>query len=170
MRKAMIAVAAAMALGVAGCETTGGGGYGGGGYSSGGTRLSQCTRNALLGAAAGAAVGAVTAPTGNKTENAAIGAAAGGLGTWGVCKYLDSRHQAKIEGAYMNAVTTKSSVGMNWVGANGQPYVLNVNRPQPAGADCRYVNGTLAVGQGGPQPLPQETYCRNNAGGWSPAA
>jgi len=170
MRNKFIALAAVMALGITACETTGGG-YGGGG-TAGGTRLSSCMRNALGGAVVGAVVGAVAGSENNRGENAAIGAAVGGGATFGVCKYLDNQQQARIEGAYQNALQNNAPVGMNWVGAAGRSYVLSVQRPQytPGQPNCRSVNATLNVSSQGPQALPTETYCSNGSGGWAPVA
>ena len=53
MKMQILCAVFAGALALSACETTGGG-YGGGGYGGGGgTRLSQCTRNALIGAGVG---------------------------------------------------------------------------------------------------------------------
>lgn len=169
MRNKFIALVAVMALGVTACETAGGGyggGYGNGG-GAGGTRLSSCMRNALIGAGVGAIAGAVAGSENNRGENAAIGAAVGGAGTFGICKYLDNQQQARIEGAYQNALQNNAPVGMNWVGTSSRTYVLSVQRPQsmPGQPNCRNVNATLNVNGQGPQALPTETYC-NNGGGW----
>lgn len=168
MRNVLIALTTAMALGATACETTGGYGAGAGG---GGTQLSSCMRNALIGAAVGGVTGAVVGSEHNRGENAAIGAAVAGAGTFAVCKYLDNQQQARIEGAYRNALASNAPVGMNWVGASSRTYVLNVNRPtaiagQPA---CRNVNATLNVNNAGPEALPTETYCQNG-GVWAPVA
>lgn len=167
MRNALIALTAALSLGVAACETTGYGaapGYGGAPAS----RLSSCMRNALIGAGVGAVAGAVAGSENNRGENAAIGAVVGGGGTFAVCKYLDNQQNARIEGAYQNALASNSSVGMNWVGASSRTYVLQVQRPTAAGQpNCRNVNATLNVNNAGPQALPTETYC-NNGGAWVP--
>lgn len=173
MRKMVLVAAAVMALGASACQSTGyGGGYGassGGGVA--GTRLSSCMRNALIGAGIGAVAGAIQGSENNRGENAAIGAAVGGGGTFAVCKYLDNQQQARIEGAYQNALQNNAPVGMNWVGASSRTYVLNVQRPQPSGQQgCRQVNATLNVNNQGAQQLPTETYCANGAGGWSPVA
>jgi surface antigen len=176
MKRMVLVAAAVMALGVSACETTGyGGGYGGGGTGYGGapaTRLSSCMRNALIGAGIGAVAGAVAGSENNRGENAAIGAIAGGGGTFAICKYLDNQQQARIEGAYQNALQNNAPVGMNWVGASSRTYVLNVQRPiaVPGQPGCRSVNATLNVNNQGTQALPTETYCANGAGGWSPVA
>jgi uncharacterized membrane protein len=76
------------ALMLAACETTSD--YGGGPPR---TQLSQCGRNALVGAGIGAVAGAVIGNEHNRAENAAIGAAVVGAGTYGVCRYLSAREQ-----------------------------------------------------------------------------
>jgi hypothetical protein len=92
----------------------------------------------------------------------------GGGGTFAICKYLDNQQQARIEGAYQNALASNAPVGMNWVGASSRTYVLNVQRPVAAGQpNCRTINATLNVNSQGAQPLPTETYC-NNGGAWVP--
>ena len=176
MRKAFLAAALIMAVGISACETTGYGaapGYGGGGGGGvAGTRLSSCMRNALIGAGIGAVAGAVAGSEHNRGENAAIGAVVGGGATFGVCKYLDNQQQARIEGAYQNALQNNAPVGMNWVGASSRTYVLNVQRPQstPGQPQCRTINATLNVSNQGAQQLPTETYCNNGGGGWAPVA
>lgn len=170
MRKSLIALSAVLSMGLAACETTGygaaPGGYGSG--APGGSRLSSCMRNALIGAGIGAVAGAVAGSEDNRGENAAIGAVVGGGGTLAVCKYLDNQQQARIEGAYQNALASNAPVGMNWVGASSRSYVLNVQRPTTAGqANCKNINATLNVNNAGPQALPTETYC-NNGGAWVP--
>lgn len=173
MRKMFMAATMAMAVGVSACETTGYGAapsYGGGGGVAG-TRLSSCMRNALIGAGIGAVAGAVAGSEHNRGENAAIGAVVGGGATFGICKYLDNQQQARIEGAYQNALQNNAPVGMNWVGASSRTYVLAVARPQPTPGQpsCRNINATLNVNNQGAQQLPTETYC-NNGGGWTPVA
>ncbi len=174
MRKVILAAMLAMSVSVSACATGGYGaapGYGGGGPVAG-TRLSSCMRNALIGAGIGAVAGAVQGSSQNRGENAAIGAAIGGGATFGICKYLDNQQQARIEGAYQNALQNNAPVGMNWVGASSRTYVLNVQRPQstPGQPQCRTVNATLNVSNQGPQQLPTETYCNNGSGGWAPVA
>ena len=169
MRAQMFALAIASVFALASCETTGGG-YGAGG--GGRTQLSQCTRNALIGAGIGAVVGAATAPSQNRGENAAIGAAAGGLGTYGICRYLSAREQQRVENAYYQSLNSGTSVNENWQSDQGAPRNLTVSSPQPApgyGAECRRVSATVSDSQYGNQQLPPETFCRNASGGWSPA-
>ena len=170
MRAKILALAAAAALALAGCETAGGG-YGAGG-AGGRTQLSQCTRNALVGAGIGAVVGAVTAPNQNRGENAALGAAAGGLGTYGVCRFLAAREQQRVENAYYQSLNSGTSTSDSWQSDQGAPRNLTVAAPQPApgyGAECRRISATVSDPQYGNQQLPPETFCRNASGGWSPA-
>jgi surface antigen len=155
MRNAFLALTAALSLGVTACETTGGYGASPGYGAPAGSRLSSCMRNALIGAGIGAVAGAVAGSENNRGENAAI----------------DNQQQARIEGAYQNALASNAPVGMNWVGASSRTYVLNVQRPSmtPGQPNCRTLNATLNVNNTGAQPLPTETYC-NNGGAWVPMA
>lgn len=173
MRLTHAFVAAALALSAAACESGGyGGGYGYGGGGGGfGSNLSKCQRNALIGAGVGAVLGGVTAPEGNRGENAVLGGAIGAAGTFGACKLLDNREQARVEGAYLNALNENRAVSQTWVGANGQNRVLQVTRPQPDynNSECRTLSASLQVAGGQTQPLPPERYCRTSAG-WQPSA
>lgn len=168
MRKSYLAAFAAAALAISGCATTGG--YGGG---YGGTQLSQCTRNALIGAGVGAVIGAATAPDGNRTENAALGAAIVGLGAFGVCRWLgNSNQQASVEDSYYRALNTGAPQTQSLNGPGGQPATLRVAAPQSApgrGPNCRVINATVSDSSG-TQNLPQETFCRDANGGWAPVA
>jgi surface antigen len=168
MRLKITALAVA-ALALAGCETTGGGGetgYGGGGT----TQLSRCGRNAVGGAVIGAIIGAATAPRGNRGENAAIGAAAGGLGTYGVCRWLQARDQRMVEQGYNQALNDNRPVSQSWQADSGANRTVYVNQPAPSdrGPECRRITATIEDPQHGRQQLPPETYCRNDAGQWVP--
>lgn len=170
MRIKMLALACVGALALSACETTGS--YGGSGYGAPRqTRLSQCTRNALIGAGVGALAGAAVGDGDNRGENAAIGAAVGGLGTYGVCRALTAREQQRVEQAYYNSLNSNQPVSDNWRSDAGAPRNLNVSAPQPApgyGPECRTVNATISDG-GSRQSMPQETFCRNATGQWVPA-
>ncbi|MES1156425.1 MAG: YMGG-like glycine zipper-containing protein [Alphaproteobacteria bacterium] len=169
MRMKLAVAALAGALVLAGCETDDVG-YGSAPQHQ--TQLSQCTRNALIGAGIGALVGAATAPHGNRGENAALGAAAGGLGTYGVCKYLTAREEQRVENAYYQSLTGNQPVEDHWQSDEGQPRSLNVAPPAPApgyGGECRTVRASVADAQNGTQQLPPETFCRDAAGQWRPA-
>lgn len=167
MRLKILTAVAAASLALAACETTGAG-YG---YGPPRTQLSQCMRNALIGAGVGAVAGAVTAPEGNRGENAAIGAAVGGLGTYGVCRWLSAREQQRVENAYYQSLNSGQGVNENWQSDNGAPRSLAVSRPQEVSGSpqCRRVSATVSDPQYGNQQLPPETFCRNAAGQWTPA-
>ncbi|MBI1252103.1 MAG: hypothetical protein GC189_11590 [Alphaproteobacteria bacterium] len=167
----LLAAALAASFALAGCETTGGAYGGGGGY--GGTQLSQCTRNALIGAGVGAVAGALIGSENNRGENAALGGAAAGLATYGVCRWLDARSQQRVEQAYYRSLNTNSSVNDSWQTDQGQPRSLVVNQPAPAAttsgySECRRVTATISDPARGSEQLPPETFCRNASGAWVP--
>jgi surface antigen len=169
MKMQLMCAMLAGALALTACETTGGG-YGSGG--GGGTRLSQCTRNALIGAGIGAIAGAAIGDEDNRGENAALGAAAGGLGTYGVCRWLTAREQQRVENAYYQSLNSGGPVNESWQSDQGAPRSLAVSSPQPAsgyGGECRTVRATINDPQYGNQQLPPETFCRNASGQWTPA-
>lgn len=169
MRMKLLCAAFAGALALSACETTGGG-YGGGPR---GTQLSQCMRNALVGAGVGAVAGALIGDRDNRGENAALGAAAGGLGTYGVCRWLSAREQQRVENAYYQSLNSGQSVNQSWQSDQGAPRNLTVTAPQPVqgygGGECRRVSATVSDPQYGNQQLPPETFCRTGAGQWAPA-
>jgi len=166
MRLKLVTAVMVGAMALTACETTGGGGYGGGG-----TRLSQCTRNALIGAGIGAIVGAAQDSRNNRAENAALGAAVGGAATYGVCRFLSAREQQRVENAYYQSLNSGAPVNDSWQSDQGAPRSLAVSRPQPVSGrpECRSVNATVNDPQYGNQQLPPETFCRNAAGQWVPA-
>ncbi|MES1200904.1 MAG: YMGG-like glycine zipper-containing protein [Pseudomonadota bacterium] len=167
MRTTFMTAALAGAMALASCETTG---LGYGEAPTHQTQLSQCTRNALVGAGIGAVIGAATAPRGNRGENAALGAAAGGLGTYGVCKYLSAREEQRVENAYYQSLTSNGPVRDQWQSDEGQPRNLQVGAPQPTDrSECRTVSATVTDPQNGDQRLPPETFCRDASGSWRPA-
>lgn len=168
MKRLLICVALSTAMVVAACETTTGA-YGGGPPR---TQLSQCMRNALVGAGIGAVAGAITAPRGNRGENAAIGAAVGGLATYGVCRWLTAREQQRVENAYYQSLNSNQAVNDTWQSDQGGTRNLQVSRPAAApgyGPECRRVTATVDDPQYGSQQLPPETFCRNASGQWVPA-
>ncbi len=167
MSKKMLCAAFAGMLALAACETTGGG-YGGGPPR---TQLSQCMRNALIGAGIGAVIGATQGPGENRAENAAIGAAVGGAATYGVCRLLSAREQQRVENAYYESLRTGQGKTDTWQSDQGGPRSLAVNAPAPApgrGPECRRVTATISDPQAGNQQLPAETFCRNANGDWVP--
>ncbi len=172
MKLKILAAVFAGALALTACETTGGYGSGGGGYGGGGTRLSQCTRNALIGAGVGAVIGATQGPRENRAENAALGAAAGGLGTYGVCRWLSAREQQRVENSYYQSLNSGQATSDTWQSDQGGTRSLQVSQPSQApgyGPECRRVSATVNDPQYGNQQLPPETFCRNASGQWVPA-
>jgi surface antigen len=172
MKMQLMCAVFAGALALTACETTGGGYGSGGGGTGGGTRLSQCTRNALIGAGVGAVAGALIGDEDNRGENAALGAAAGGLGTYGVCRWLTAREQQRVENAYYQSLNSGGPVNESWQSDQGAPRSLSVSSPQQAsgyGGECRTVRATINDPQYGNQQLPPETFCRNASGQWTPA-
>lgn len=168
MKIKLLSVAFAGALALSACETTGG--YGGG--YGGRTQLSQCTRNALIGAGVGAVAGAVVGDEDNRGENAAIGAAVGGLATYGVCRWLSAREQQRVENAYYQSLNSGGPVNDRWQSDQGGTRSLSVTSPSPypsAGPTCRRVSATIDDPQYGRQQLPPETFCQTPSGQWVPA-
>lgn len=170
MKLKLLCAALAGSLALASCETTGG--YGGGGYGPPRTQLSQCMRNALIGAGAGAIAGAVIGDEDNRVENAAIGAAVVGAGTYGVCRYLSAREQQRVENAYYQSLNSGQPVNETWQSDQGSTRSLRVSQPSAApgrGPECRRVSATVSDPQYGNQQLPPETFCRTPNGQWTPA-
>jgi surface antigen len=168
MQMKLLCAVFAGALALSACETTDSG-YGGGPPR---TQLSQCTRNALIGAGVGAVIGATQGPRENRVENAAIGAAAGGLATYGVCRWLTAREQQRVENAYYQSLNSGQPVNDTWQSDEGGTRSLAVSRPSSAsgyGPECRRVSATISDPQYGNEQLPPETFCRNAAGQWVPA-
>jgi surface antigen len=167
MRVRVIGAVLVAAVALASCETTGD--YGGGPPR---TQLSQCMRNALIGAGVGAVAGAVVGDEDNRVENAAIGAAVVGAATYGICRYLSAREQQRVENAYYQSLNSGQPVNESWQSDQGGTRSLSVSRPAAApelGPQCRRVTATISDPQYGNQQLPPETFCRNASGQWVPA-
>src|SRR5215470_18029344 len=170
MRKQILVAALVGALGLASCETVDNGGYGS--EPAHRTQLSQCGRNALIGAVVGAAVGVAQDSRHNRAENAALGAAVGGGGTYAVCRILSAHEQQRVENAYYQSLNSGQGVNENWQSDQGAPRSLAVAPPAPApgmNGDCRRVSATVSDPQQGSQQLPPETFCRGPNGQWVPA-
>src|SRR5262249_11429634 len=135
------------------------------------TQLSQCGRNALVGALVGAAVGVAQDSRHNRGTNAALGAAVGGGATYAICRALTAPEQQRVENAYYQAVNSGQGVNENWQSDEGQPRSLAVEPPQPSdrGGQCRNVRATISDPKNGDQQLPPETFCRDANGQWVPA-
>lgn len=167
MRSILASAVLAGVMALASCETTGG--YGGGPPR---TQLSQCGRNALIGAGIGAVIGATQGPRENRAENAALGAAVVGGGTYGICRMLSAREQQRVENAYYQSLNSGQPVNDTWQSDQGATRSLQVSQPAPApdlGPQCRRVRATVSDPQYGDQQLPPETFCRNSSGQWVPA-
>jgi hypothetical protein len=168
MRKLGILLASAALVALSACATDG---YGGGGYGGGPTTaLGKCVQEALIGAGVGAVAGAVLSDK-NRTENAAIGAVVGGGGTYLVCQLLGGQQQqATVQGAYISALNQDRGLSQSVRLADGRTGNLAVARPYSppnSNPSCRTISATLEISGQPPQPLPQETYCRDAAtGGW----
>ena len=168
MQMKILGAVLAGALVLASCETTSGG-YGGGPPR---TQLSQCMRNALIGAGIGAVAGAAIGDRDNRVENAAIGAAVVGASTYGICRYLSAREQQRVENAYYQSLNSGRPVNESWQSDQGSTRSLSVSSPSAApgyGAECRRVSATISDPQYGNQQLPPETFCRTPSGQWVPA-
>lgn len=167
MKKPMLVAVLAGAMALTACQTTGASG----GYGAPRTQLSQCTRNALIGAGIGAIVGAAQDSRNNRAENAALGAAVGGAATYGVCRVLSAREQQRVENAYYQSLNSGQGVNDSWQSDQGGPRSLAVSQPQPVSgrSECRTVRATVTDGGAGAQQLPPETFCRNASGQWAPA-
>lgn len=132
------------------------------------THLSQCMRNGLIGAGVGALVGAA-ASRHHRGRNAVIGAAVGGVGTWGVCRLLTHHEEQRVENDYQRSLTRNRAVNDSW-NSDAGTRSLYVARPEHADNGCRTVTAHINDPQNGRQDLPPETFCRNAAGQWVPAA
>lgn len=167
MRSILISAMCVGAMALASCETTNS--YGGGPPR---TQLSQCGRNALIGAGIGAVIGATQGPRENRAENAALGAAVVGGGTYGICRMLSAREQQRVENAYYQSLNSGQPVDDTWQSDQGATRSLQVSQPAPApdlGPQCRRVRATVSDPQYGDQQLPPETFCRTPGGQWVPA-
>jgi surface antigen len=136
------------------------------------TQLSQCGRNALIGAAVGGLLGATQGRRENRPENAALGAALGEAATYGVCQALTSAEQRRVEDAYYRSLNSGRPVDDSWPTDAGVTRALSVSAPAPAegyGGRCRRVTATVSDDHNGVQPLPPETFCRDGDGRWTPA-
>lgn len=134
MRSMLTAAVLAGALALAGCQT--------GDYAAAPqTRLSQCVRDALIGAGGDA-----------------------------VCGRLSAREHQRVERAYYEALDADAAVTRTWRSASGETRALAIARPSPsdAGPDCRDVEASLSDGAA-VLALPSETFCRDAGGAWAPA-
>jgi hypothetical protein len=131
------------------------------------THLSQCMRNGLIGAGAGAVVGALTSHH-HQGRSAVLGAAVGGLGAYGICRLLTRSDERHVERSYQRSLSNNHAVSESW-GSGGNAKSLYVSHPTNDGNGCRRVSATITDAQHGRQSLPPETFCRNSSGEWVPA-
>lgn len=134
--------------------------------SAEGTQLSQCMRNGLLGAGAGALAGGLLSR--HRLRGAALGAVVGGVGTYGVCRLLSHNDQRRVERNYDRALNSDRRVTDSWGGTGSNGKYLSVDRPSNTGNGCRRVTAHISDAQNGSQDLPPETYCRDSDGRWVP--
>jgi hypothetical protein len=130
------------------------------------THLSQCMRNGLLGAGAGAVLGALTSHH-HQLQSAAVGAAVGGVGTWAVCRMLTHSDERRVERGYQRSLAGDRRYNDSW-GSGNDAKNLYVSRPTSAGNGCKRVSATISDLTNGRQELPPETFCRNSQGQWIP--
>jgi hypothetical protein len=139
-----------------------------GGIADAQLQLTKCKTRALIGGGVGAVAGALIAGKDDRTKGALIGGALGAAGTFGVCKWMDNRSQAKVEAGYQQAANSGKSYSSNWAAEDGTSRKLTVAKPVKEG-NCRVLNSTLTAG-GTKQAMPQEKYCQGADGVWRPAA
>jgi hypothetical protein len=139
-----------------------------GGMAHAELQLSKCKKQALIGAGGGAIVGALIGGKDHRTKGALIGGALGAAGTFGVCKYMDNKSQAKVEAGYAQAATSGKSYASKWQAEDGTARKLTVAKPVKEG-NCRVLNSSLTAG-GSAQALPQERYCQGADGVWRAAS
>jgi surface antigen len=135
--------------------------------SAEGTQLSQCMRNGLLGAGAGALAGGLLSR--HRLRGAALGAVVGGVGTYGVCRLLSTNDRSHVERNYQRALNRDHRVTDSWGGTGSNGKYLTVNRPTNVGNGCRRITAHISDSANGSQSLPPETYCRDSEGRWAPS-
>ena len=128
--------------------------------------LSQCGHNALIGAGAGALIGALTSHH-HQAQSAVVGAAVGGAATWGVCSLMTNHDRDRVNRDYQRSLADNDSVHDSWRD-HGDKSVY-VDKPTQTDHGCRQVSGHYNDPQHGRQDLPPETFCRDANGQWVPA-
>lgn len=134
-----------------------------------GLQISKCQTRALIGGAAGAVLGNVLAGKGDKTKGALIGGALGAGAGFGVCKWMDSRSQAKAQASYDYAAKNNKAYSTNWQAEDGSQRKLVVDKPVKVSNNCRQMNSSMSVPGQGKQAMPAQTYCQGADGVWRPA-
>lgn len=134
-----------------------------------GLQISKCQTRALIGGAAGALVGNMISGKGDKTKGALIGGALGAGAGFGVCKWMDSRSQAKTQASYDRVAQTNKAYSTSWQAEDGTTRKLVVDKPVKTSNNCRQMNSAMSVPGQGKQAMPAQTYCQGADGVWRPA-
>lgn len=134
-----------------------------------GLQISKCQTRALIGGAAGAVIGNVIAGKGDRTKGALIGGALGAGAGFGVCKWMDSRSQAKAQAGYDYAAKNNKGYSTSWQAEDGSQRTLVVDKPVKTSSNCRQMNSSMSVPGQGKQAMPAQTYCQGADGVWRPA-
>lgn len=134
-----------------------------------GLQISKCQTRALIGAAAGALIGNAIAGKGDKTKGAVVGGAVGAGAGFGVCKWMDSRSQAKAQASYDYAAKNNKAYSTSWQAEDGTQRSMTVNKPVKTSNNCRQMNSSMTVSGQGKQAMPAQTYCQGADGVWRPA-
>jgi surface antigen len=134
-------------------------------------QISKCKTRALIGGGLGALAGSMIAGKGDKTEGALIGGALGAGAGFGICKWMDSRSEARVQSNYQQAINKNKSVSEKWTAEDGSARSLKVAKPTkvagPTG-NCKQITASMST-PGGSQQMPAETYCQGTDGVWRPA-
>lgn len=170
--RAGLVVTTAVALALAGCQTTGGSGGAGGGGSALDSAVGRCVAAVAGGAIVGALIGAA-AGGGNRVGYGALGGAAVGGLACAVLTALDNQDKARIRQAQIEAVSLNQSRALSYAGSDGRQREIVVRPGAPATANgqtaCRMTDGEIAVAGAGATQLPPQRVCRTPDGEWLPA-
>jgi hypothetical protein len=167
-RGAGMAMAGALALSAAGCQTAGGGGR-----SALDDAVGRCVASTLGMALVGGIIGAAAGGGGrNVAIGAGAGAAVGGLAC-AVMTALDAQDKERIRQAQIQAAQTGETRYLSYQGSDGRARRVVV-KPQAtetasAGRICRRADTTAAIGDAGSTELPAQLICRTPGGDWLPA-
>lgn len=156
-----------------GCETTG---TPGAPHTNMDRAIGQC----MLTVGAGALIGALVGGNRNRGTGAVVGAGVGA----GACAVLLAMASAKdkqeLAQAQQAALMTGQAQRVDYVGDDGKARVIQVAAPvavpdpTPTAAAaaprlCRHVSGQVAVSNVGNTALPDQIWCQDANGDWSPA-
>lgn len=162
----VLAATLPLALGVASCQTAGGG------YALD-DAAARCVASTVGGAIFGAVIGAAAGGGGrNAAIGAGAGAAVGGIAC-AVLTALDAQDRERIRQAQIQAARTGETRYLSYNGSDGRSRNVVVT-PRPvetaqAGRICRRTDTIATVGQAGSSDLPAQLVCRTPSGDWLPA-